>query len=546
MSVDMYIAAAQEQGESVTTICQQEQERYQALINALEAFISDNQLQSNTYFNAKLFYEQVLIPLAKAGILLSETVEEACQKFPNQYLATVDSGDLSSSELEAQIQRMKDHILYVQEIQEMVETSDISGVFKSASIWANEQIMDNLMDSKRYLEGKLNMLLDFHQRSPQFFSKIKELEDIVNKGAEQAQNAWAGPSTGFKIPSADNLTWTNDIGSKWAEREERVKQEKLEAEDEYHIQMIEEVTEYDLLLWKNDIGFGEPKFNWILEKNGERVSDDELEAYLNEHSDLIDENLYKEIDEHYIEEKELEAQRQGKTYLTGHKYEDFQKVSIQTGAYLTMFQRSGISSLASLKNPGISRKSAINKNKSKEASVVTKNNGIGSDGKFADPIVEGKYQTYYNLKTRRGETPRSRLKWKEVSEYWRIHSPMARGRKFNETAREAEIYPHHEVHLSNGKRIDSYDPDAGEIISRKSTYLDNISDRDFRTHLAEFENKYKKGTLIRSNQYKEINGQKLHGEYILELPASNLKSEKLTYFKDMAAEYNVTLRFLKE
>ncbi|WP_152657119.1 hypothetical protein [Oceanobacillus sp. CFH 90083] len=74
------------------------------------------------------------------------------------------------------------------------------------------------------------------------------------------------------------------------------------------------------------------------------------------------------------------------------------------------------------------------------------------------------------------KTPKARLH--EASAYCRIHPPMVRGRRFNKTTKETDIYLHHEVHLSNGKRLDSYDPDAGEIISRKSTYLDQISDKD--------------------------------------------------------------------
>ena len=51
---------------------------------------------------------------------------------------------------------------------------------------------------------------------------------------------------------------------------------------------------------------------------------------------------------------------------------------------------------------------------------------------------------------------------------------MARGNKFNETAKNGLWYKYNEVHLENGKRLDSYDEIKGEIVSRKATDLESI------------------------------------------------------------------------
>ena len=90
-------------------------------------------------------------------------------------------------------------------------------------------------------------------------------------------------------------------------------------------------------------------------------------------------------------------------------------------------------------------------------------------GKFTDDALENNYQAYVNRKISKGQTPKDRLEWKKASDYWTKESPVARGNNFNKTVREADIYDYHEVYLENGKRLDSYDPDAGEIISRKAT-----------------------------------------------------------------------------
>lgn len=56
--------------------------------------------------------------------------------------------------------------------------------------------------------------------------------------------------------------------------------------------------------------------------------------------------------------------------------------------------------------------------------------------------------------------------WKKVEDI---------GRKYN-LLDDSGLYDYYEVYLSNGKRLDSYDSEIGEIFSRKATDLDKISE----------------------------------------------------------------------
>ena len=87
---------------------------------------------------------------------------------------------------------------------------------------------------------------------------------------------------------------------------------------------------------------------------------------------------------------------------------------------------------------------------------------------------------------------------------------------------------------------------AGEIISRKATDLDKIQEETFRGYLQELQNKYSVGETIRSNKYPEIDGLKLEGKHILEIPDSNKHLPDIEKFKEIAKEYGVELRFTKE
>ena len=190
--------------------------------------------------------------------------------------------------------------------------------------------------------------------------------------------------------------------------------------------------------------------------------------------------------------------------------------------------------------------SEANKARKVEKPATTEDVSLKEDGTFNNEDLEEKYQKYIDRKTKTGQTPKDRLEWKEASDYWSRQSPMARGVNFNKKVANSQIYPHHEIHLSNGKRLDSYDPVAEEIISRKATDLDKIKEETFRSYLSEFKEKYSAGTIIRSDKYPQIDGQPLKGRYILEIPASNADLPNIQHFKDIAAEYDVTLRFTEE
>ncbi|WP_160398738.1 contractile injection system protein, VgrG/Pvc8 family [Paenibacillus sp. MMS18-CY102] len=172
---------------------------------------------------------------------------------------------------------------------------------------------------------------------------------------------------------------------------------------------------------------------------------------------------------------------------------------------------------------------------------------LSPDGKFIDPKLESDYQKYLARKSKEGKSPRDRLEWKEARDYWLNDSPMARGNAFNKKAVKEDWYPVNELHLSNGKRLDSYDPIKGEIISRKATDLELIDISTFESYLKELKNKYPAGTVIRSNAYPELDGLPLTGKQILEIPESNKNFSQIQEYIDLAkSKYGIEIRFRGE
>ena len=132
--------------------------------------------------------------------------------------------------------------------------------------------------------------------------------------------------------------------------------------------------------------------------------------------------------------------------------------------------------------------------------------------------------------------------WPELQALWK------RGNNFNAKGRIE--YEYNEIHLADGKILDSYIP-GKEIISRKATSLSMIKIGTFEGYLKELTTKYRKGKIIRSNKYMDgpeaIDGQPLEGEYFLEIPSSNrVFYETNDDFKLLAKQYEVQIKYLDE
>jgi len=124
---------------------------------------------------------------------------------------------------------------------------------------------------------------------------------------------------------------------------------------------------------------------------------------------------------------------------------------------------------------------------------------------------------------------------------------MARGNEFNKKAIDNDWYDYNEIHLENGKHLDSYDLDLGEIVSRKATNLEDIELSTFESYLKEMKSKYSKGIKIRSDKYPDLDGKTLEGKQILEIPESNKNFDKIQEYIDLAKnKYNIEIRFKPE
>jgi len=95
---------------------------------------------------------------------------------------------------------------------------------------------------------------------------------------------------------------------------------------------------------------------------------------------------------------------------------------------------------------------------------------------------------------------------------------LEKGRAFNKENQHR--YPHNEVQLDGGRRVDSY-RHTTEIVERKNTQLNQINKSTATRYIDSLRTKYGPGQMIADtpkNRAEGISGERLKGSLILEVP----------------------------
>ena len=104
-------------------------------------------------------------------------------------------------------------------------------------------------------------------------------------------------------------------------------------------------------------------------------------------------------------------------------------------------------------------------------------------------------------------------------------------------------------------RLGSYDPQKGEIVSRKKTQLGEVSEETAIRYLKELEDKYPPGSIIAdvpSNKiganreiFKDNKGNVLKGQMILEVPEQK-KADIPPNVLEYANDHRIKIRYIKD
>lgn len=327
MSIDMYLNDSLTQATSASHFCQKQVTDYQNLQQAITQFtLQTPNLQGKTYDAAKAYFSQILYPLVQGGILLSEAVEKAAKRFPQEYINQVDSISLKQSELEAQIRQMNQYITQAEGIRQLLLSPHMPEEHQGFQLNQNTLLLMMYHDLKHKLEEKLQKLLAYNQSSAQFFTEIKSLEQAVNQGLAQTKKAWNSQKKSFSIPK--DLSWTTTIQDKWQQAENEKK-----GIDPTKNKELEKYNVYALIIHDSD---GNPRVFWKIEdkQSGYGIVNPELYQYVTKVGQYLEPELIQFMTYDTYQEKVNVAWRQGVNYETGEKLDPLLGSLVSTSQYV--------------------------------------------------------------------------------------------------------------------------------------------------------------------------------------------------------------------
>lgn len=322
--INMFVGSAQAQADSIQSMTDKEVQGYEAILQSLNSFQDADDLQSDAYENGKAFFSGVLVPTVQAGILVSEAVGAAAQKFVTDYQGTVDPGDLKSDDLQEKIDQIDKQIEHLDYLIKATDQADISENLKSTKQLRQGMQMERLFNAKQVLVETLEKLKKFHAESPEIFSDIAALEAAAKQGASQARAGFTGQK--FVMPS--DLAWTSLVASKWYEYERR--------KSGYDEKMVEQLEKYNVCVFFYEDYDGNIKPSWKIEdkETGLCIQNKKLFKYLYKAGQYLDPSMIEVITYDEYQNRIDLAWRRGASYDTGDKYGGLMGATIAGSQYL--------------------------------------------------------------------------------------------------------------------------------------------------------------------------------------------------------------------
>lgn len=174
-------------------------------------------------------------------------------------------------------------------------------------------------------ENILERYLDFERSHGQFFSALVELIYATGRAVQELlHNVTFNDKTGtYSIPTST----ANSLQS----MKKALDKARTENNKDPYPDCLED---YTLLAYTYVNDKGKTVTMWLLEKDGKRASNKELQNFLEEHGEELNPILYTELSGEELERKVNDAWKDGVNYLNGQKVSGASAVILKTSAYV--------------------------------------------------------------------------------------------------------------------------------------------------------------------------------------------------------------------
>ncbi len=174
-------------------------------------------------------------------------------------------------------------------------------------------------------EDILERYIAFEQSHAQFFSALTELIHSTGRAVQELkQNVTFHEKTGtYAVPKSVHASISLMRKAMDKARKENAKDPFPEAFEDYQLFAYTYVNDK-----------GETVTIWLLERDGKRASNKELQAFLEENGAELDPILYTNLSGEELERKVNDAWKDGVNYLNGQKVTGFCGATLRSSAYV--------------------------------------------------------------------------------------------------------------------------------------------------------------------------------------------------------------------
>ncbi|WP_271004813.1 T7SS effector LXG polymorphic toxin [Listeria seeligeri] len=290
-------------------------------------YTQNHSLKGAAVSTSKAYFSSTYTSITQSILEALDESEERLAQYIREFGAQVDSSP--SCKIDAQVlQEVMDKVSQLQRKEETLHDQltapntrpDMQEVYAVKTKSAHTQLLKAIEK-----ENILEKYIAFEQSHGQFFSALDELIRATGQAVQELlDKVTFNDQTGtYSIPKSTTASLQR---MKKALDTARTENDK----DPYP----ESFEDYTLLAYTYVNDQGETVTMWLLEKDGKRANNKELQAFLEEHGNELSPVLYTELSGEELERKVNDAWKDGVNYLNGQKVSGPSAGILKSSAYV--------------------------------------------------------------------------------------------------------------------------------------------------------------------------------------------------------------------
>ncbi|MBM5721781.1 hypothetical protein D8X92_13890 [Listeria ivanovii] len=290
-------------------------------------YSQDNSLKGAAVSTSKAYFSSTYTSITQSILEALDESEERLAQYIREFGSQVDSSP--SARIDAEV--LQEAMAKVSQLQRKEEDlqrqltapntkSDMEQVYVVKSRDVHTQLLKAIEK-----ENILERYLDFEQSHGQFFSALDELIRATGRAVQELlDNVTFNEQTGtYSIPKSASSSLQLMKKALDAARKENDKDPYPEGFEDYTLFAYTYVNDQ-----------GETVTMWLLEKDGKRASNKELQDFLENHGQELNPILYTELSGEELERKVNDSWKDGVNYLNGQKVSGASAGILKSSAYV--------------------------------------------------------------------------------------------------------------------------------------------------------------------------------------------------------------------